>query len=104
MYTRIDISALNGKTISYAVEVDARESIVLVFTDDTYAFFDIDFYGDSHDMIVMAECDDCFKRAAGIITEAEYEATQLVREKRRKAEKIRVDLRKLAELKAKYGE
>ena len=97
-----DILELEGKTIKHATLVDCDESIALVFTDYTCAFFDLNLYGDSHDIILINNPLNYLKRDAKIITEKEYDALQRIEQNSREAKNTEKELDMLAKLKAKY--
>lgn len=97
-----DLSELEGKVVAKAVSVDIGESIVLIFTDDTCAYFDVSFYGDSHEIVLADDADDYLKRDAGIISVREYEQRRAeIQEKFAEHEKHR-EIAELDRLKKKY--
>ena len=93
---------LKGKTIKSASEVDCCESVVLLFTDGSYAFFDIRHYGESYDMFLSSEASDYLKRDAGIITEDEYNKIKEDENKLREERVKNQELQQLERLKSKY--
>ena len=97
-----DIAALEGKTVSKAVSVDLDESIVLIFTDDTCAFFDVEFFFDSHTLVLSSDADDYLKRDAGIISIADFERKREVKQAAHNNRVAQIELSELARLKAKY--
>ena len=96
------LSDLEGKTIAKAVSVDMDESIVLIFTDKTCAYFDVDFFGDSHDMVLADDAKDYLKRDAGIISNEEYEGIQTQQKAKREKQAEQQERAELARLKEKY--
>jgi hypothetical protein len=96
------VKELEGKTVKKASFVDCDESVALIFTDDTCAFFDVSMYGDSHDIVLISDPDDYLKRDAGIISEAEYKVIQDREEADHKAAATERELKQLAMLKSKY--
>ena len=98
-----NIKELRGKTIESAVKVDHSESVALLFTDDTYAYFDVEFYGDCHDMYLRGDPSNYLKKEAGIISESEYN-NLLLAETRRREDIVRErEMKMFEDLKAKYG-
>ena len=80
-----NVQELPGKTIANAKLIDADESLALLFTDDTFAIVDVDFFGDSHSLTLSEEPNDYGLREAGVITKDEYAARQARREEERNA-------------------
>lgn len=97
-----EVSGLEGKTIKNASSVDCEESICLIFTDDTCAFFDVGFCGDSHDIYLNDDPGDYLKMEAGVISKSEYEALKNNEKKLREAETKQRELTQLAQLRKKY--
>jgi hypothetical protein len=98
-----DESELVGKTIAKATVVDYKESVALVFTDDTCAVFTVYNWGRLTDIILRHDAEDRLKRDAGIISDEEYKA-RLAREEAKKARLTQEhELDELARLKEKYG-
>jgi len=99
----LDLDELAGKVISKAVSVDMGESVALIFADETCAYFDVKFYGDSYDLVITDDVQDYLKREAGIISEEEYENLEAAKEEKRGLDRIKRELAELARLKEKYG-
>ncbi len=98
-----DLSELEGKTVAKATSVDTNESLVLFFTDGTCAYFDVEFYGDSHDLVLADDAEDYIKRDAGIISVDEYEQKQAKIKAKRAQQAEQREREELARLKEKYG-
>ncbi len=97
-----DIEKLAGKTIKSAASVDCGESAALIFTDGTCAYFEVRHYGDFTELYLNDTPDDYLKHEAGIITDAEYSAIQARIEADHAVKARAGELKRLAELKAKY--
>lgn len=99
-----DILKLEGKTIKNATVLNCDDSIALVFTDHTFAFFSAASWGDCHGIVLTKNPDNCKKRDGRIITEKEYQALWRIEQDLEKAAKKEKELEALAYLKAKYEE
>ena len=100
----LDLEGVEGKTVKSAKFVSIDEALVIIFTDETCCYIDVDHYGDSYELKVVHESDvsDYEKRDAGIITQSEYEELEEKRNKRRRTELEQIERRQLEELKKKY--
>ena len=99
-----DLSDLIGKTIVSAKSIDVDEKIGLVFTDDTYAVFDIDRFGDSYEMVLGKRLGAYNQCELGVISKEEY---QRIEQKQIKEQNLRIEANEraeLARLKEKYGD
>lgn len=61
-----DLDDLKGKTITKAKTVNGGESIALVFTDDTCAFFKENFYGESPSIVLCEDVENHLQQDAEI--------------------------------------
>ena len=68
-----DTCELKGKTIKSAKHIDADESLVIIFEDDTCIFLKIDQCGDSVSIQLSEDSCPYQERGAGIISDSEYE-------------------------------
>jgi len=96
------LGKIEGKTIQSASLVDMAESLALVFTDNTYAVFEVRMYGESYDMEMSDDVGSYTQKQIGIISEEEYEDIQRRQHEFMSDQKRQNELRRLAELKAKY--
>lgn len=97
------IDDLEGKVIKSAEHIDGEEVAVLIFTDDTCAFFAVsNGYDGDHEIYLDVAVGDYIKLQAGVITEDEY-AHKLAEQELDRAAILRGrELRILEELKNKY--
>ncbi len=98
-----NLDQLDGKTIKSTKLVDCEESLAILFTDDTCAFFMVNIgHEDEHEIYIEDDVSDCSKRNADIISDTEYAAivAKNAEYERMSREKRERDL--LATLKKKY--
>ncbi len=96
-----DLKELEGKEIQKAFFVDLDESIVLVF-DDSYTVIDVNFYGDSHDLVLDGSISDSDRVICGLMTDDEYKKKRLKEENERKAMSEEIQRKQYESLKLKF--
>jgi hypothetical protein len=98
-----DTEKLKGKVIKSAKFVDGDESLAIIFADNTCVYLDVKHYGDSYEMYLAEDACSSDEREAGIISEIEYELSQLRERKERVAKIENSERAQLEKLKAKYA-
>jgi hypothetical protein len=98
------LQQLEGKTIKSASIIDCDEVLSIMFTDETCAIFMVTGSSEYPEIYIESDIDNSLKRAAGIISDAEYD---LAASREREAFRARNEIqerKKFDELKKKYGE
>jgi hypothetical protein len=98
----MNLEAIKGKTVKSAALVDGAESLAILFTDDTYIFVDVRYFGGWHELEVINTPDDHVQREAGIITNKEYLAIRKEAEETKVTQRRQSELRELERLTEKY--
>jgi hypothetical protein len=103
----ITTSAMEGKTIKrVAFTSSCSGKPVIVFTDDTYAVFEINFGydpGDGDIELLVDKLENDEQRDVEFITPEEYEAIQKKESQRYKRQDEARERKQLEHLKQKYG-
>ena len=98
-----DISSLEGKTIKKAILVDCDELLVISFTDETNAIFNVNTgFDGNYEIILDDDVDDYLLRDAGIISVVQYELIKARKDKEREERFINQELAELEKLTKKW--
>jgi hypothetical protein len=101
-----NISELKGKTIEKAVSINSwNAQPVIVFTDDTYVVFEVDFgydQGDGDIEVSTYELDNDDKLEVGFISQEEHDLIQKEETQEYKREQENSERRTYEQLKKKY--